>query len=133
MLDLQTTIEKLYAEGKAALNDPAARSSFERFRDALTAGTIRAAEKFEGAWQTNAWVKKGILLGFRIGKLAESGDGKVLRFVDKDTYPIRQFTTEDRVRVRIVPEGHPSHGFRGVIGKADPDELAHLVGMAAGE
>src|ERR1019366_4614074 len=103
MLDLQTTIEKLYAEGAAALNDPAARTSFERFRDALTAGTIRAAEKFEGAWQTNAWVKKGILLGFRIGKLAESGDGKVLRFVDKDTYPIRQFTTEDRVRV--VPGG----------------------------
>jgi 2,3,4,5-tetrahydropyridine-2-carboxylate N-succinyltransferase len=103
MLDLQTTIEKLYAEGAAALNDPAARSSFERFRDALTAGTIRAAEKFDGAWQTNAWVKKGILVGFRIGKLAESGDAKVLRFVDKDTYPIRRFTTEDRVRV--VPGG----------------------------
>ena len=45
-----------------------------QFRDALTAGTVRAAEKVDGAWQTNAWVKKGILLGFRIGVLAESGD-----------------------------------------------------------
>jgi 2,3,4,5-tetrahydropyridine-2-carboxylate N-succinyltransferase len=103
MHDLQTTIEKLYAAGAAAVNDPEARSTFERFRDALTAGTIRAADNSNGTWQTNAWVKKGILLGFRIGSLVESGDPNVLRFVDKDTYPIRQFNAEDRVRV--VPGG----------------------------
>lgn len=103
MHDLQTTIEQFYAAGTDAVSDPAARASFEKFRDALTAGEIRAAEKLDGAWRTNAWVKKGILLGFRIGALAESGDPHVLAFVDKDTYPVRRFTTEERVRV--VPGG----------------------------
>jgi 2,3,4,5-tetrahydropyridine-2-carboxylate N-succinyltransferase len=103
MHDFQPTIERLYAAGAEAVNAPDARTSFERFRDALTAGTIRSAEKVDGTWHTNAWVKKGILLGFRIGALVESGDPNVLRFVDKNTYPIRQFTAEDRVR--IVPGG----------------------------
>jgi 2,3,4,5-tetrahydropyridine-2,6-dicarboxylate N-succinyltransferase len=103
MYDLQPTIERLYAAGAEAVNAPDARTTFERFRDALTSGTIRSAEKIDGKWRTNAWVKKGILLGFRIGALVESGDPNVLRFVDKNTYPIRQFTTEDRVR--IVPGG----------------------------
>ena len=66
-----------------------------RFRDALTAGEIRAAEKIDGQWQTNAWVKQGILLGFRIGKLVESGDPKVLTFVDKGTYPARRFAARE--------------------------------------
>ena len=103
MHDLQKSIEHHYASGAAAASDPDARASFDRFRDALTAGKIRAAEEIDGAWRTNAWVKKGILLGFRIGALIESGDTEVLKFVDKDTYPIRAFTAEDRVRV--VPGG----------------------------
>jgi 2,3,4,5-tetrahydropyridine-2,6-dicarboxylate N-succinyltransferase len=49
----------------------------------------------------NAWVKRGILLGFRIGTLASSGDG--LSFVDKHTYPARRFTAEEGIRV--VPGG----------------------------
>jgi len=103
MHDLQKSIEKYYATGTTAATDPDARAVFDRFRDALTAGTIRAAEKIDGSWRTNTWVKKGILLGFRIGALVESGDPGVLGFVDKDTYPIRSFTVEDRVRV--VPGG----------------------------
>ena len=103
MHDLQKSIEHHYASGEAAASDPDARASFDRFRDALTAGKIRAAEEIDGTWRTNAWVKKGILLGFRIGALIESGDTEVLTFVDKDTYPIRAFTAEDRVRV--VPGG----------------------------
>jgi 2,3,4,5-tetrahydropyridine-2-carboxylate N-succinyltransferase len=103
MHDLQKRIEDYYAAGPAAMTDRDARASFDRFRDALTAGAIRAAEKAHGGWRTNAWVKKGILLGFRIGALVASGDPEVLGFVDKDTYPIRNFTAEDRVRV--VPGG----------------------------
>ena len=103
MDDLQTAIEQHYAAGSAAATDPKARASFEEFRVALTAGAIRAADKVDGVWRTNAWVKKGILLGFRIGALVESGNRNVLGFVDKDTYPIRRFTPEDRVR--IVPGG----------------------------
>ena len=95
MRELQRQIESLYAMGADAAAFPGASDVFSQFRDALTAGTIRAAEKIDGRWRTNEWVKQGILLGFRIGKLAESGDPHVLSFVDKDTYPIRHFTASD--------------------------------------
>ncbi len=103
MHELQPEIERLYAMGADASQDPHAFEIFVRFRDALTAGQIRAAEKIDGRWQTNAWVKQGILLGFRIGKLVESGDRKVLTFVDKGTYPTRQFAA--REEIRVIPGG----------------------------
>ncbi len=103
MHELQREIERLYAMGPNAAKDPSASETFVRFRDALSAGTIRAAEKAGSAWLTNAWVKQGILLGFRIGKLAESGDPRVLSFVDKDTYPTRHFAASEQVRV--IPGG----------------------------
>ena len=101
MNDLRSQIEKLTSTVGAL--DPNARAVFEHFRDALTAGDIRAAEKINGAWQVNVWVKEGILLGFRLGQLAEMGSGQCLSFVDKDTFPARKFTVSDRVR--IVPGG----------------------------
>ena len=76
-------------------------ATFREFRDALTHGNIRAAEKQGSHWIVNAWVKQGILLGFRLGALEESGDA--LTFVDKSTFPARRFTLADRVRV--VPGG----------------------------
>ena len=103
MHELQREIEKLYAMGAAAAQELHAVEVFVRFREALSAGRIRAAEKINGRWQTNVWVKQGILLGFRIGKLAESGDPRVLSFVDKDTYPTRHFTAAEQVRV--IPGG----------------------------
>ena len=103
MHELQSEIERLYALGGKAGQEPSAGEIFVRFRDALTAGQVRAAEKIDGRWRTNAWVKEGILLGFRIGKLAESGDPRVLSFVDKDTYPTRHFAASEQVRV--IPGG----------------------------
>jgi 2,3,4,5-tetrahydropyridine-2,6-dicarboxylate N-succinyltransferase len=103
MHELQRQIESLYAMGADAATSPGVGEVFLQFRDALTAGAIRAAEKRGGRWQTNTWVKQGILLGFRIGKLAESGDPRVLSFVDKDTYPARHFSATDNVR--LVPGG----------------------------
>ena len=103
MRELQRQIEELYAMGADAATFPGAGDVFLQFRDALTTGAIRAAEKHDGRWQTNSWVKQGILLGFRIGRLAESGDPRALSFVDKDTYPARHFSTSDNVRV--VPGG----------------------------
>jgi 2,3,4,5-tetrahydropyridine-2-carboxylate N-succinyltransferase len=97
---LQSSIERLAAQGEVE-HDPEARKIFLEFRDQLTQGKIRAAEKKNGRWIVNAWVKQGILLGFRLGVLAEMPAG--LSFVDKDTFPARQFTTADRVRV--VPGG----------------------------
>ncbi len=103
MHEIQHRIERLYGLGAAAASDPDAAEVFLQFRDALTIGSIRAAEKINGRWQTNAWVKQGILLGFRIGKLVESGDLRGLSFVDKDTYPTRHFAASEQVRV--IPGG----------------------------
>jgi len=102
MHDLQPAIERLcaLAEGE---HDPEARRIFAEFRDALTHGKIRAAEKSGDTWIVNTWVKQGILLGFRLGVLKETGEGTALSFVDKDTYPARRFRPNDRVRV--VPGG----------------------------
>jgi len=101
MQSLKTSIERLAALGEVEHN-PEARAVFLEFRDALTRGEIRAAEKIDGCWVVNTWVKHGILLGFRLGELAEMG-GAGLSFVDKDTFPARQFSVGDRVR--IVPGG----------------------------
>jgi len=101
MSSLKSSIERLAALGEVEGNVEA-RQTFLEFRDELTRGKIRAAEKIDGRWTVNTWVKQGILLGFRLGELAEMGGGP-LSFVDKDTFPARQFHTADRVRV--VPGG----------------------------
>jgi 2,3,4,5-tetrahydropyridine-2-carboxylate N-succinyltransferase len=99
---LKSTIEKLSAAER--IDDPAeARRIFLEFRNALTRGEIRAAENRDGRWIVNAWVKQGILLGFRLGELREMSDGDVLSFVDKDTFPARRVALADRIR--LVPGG----------------------------
>jgi 2,3,4,5-tetrahydropyridine-2,6-dicarboxylate N-succinyltransferase len=104
-MSLQSSIEQLAAQSEIK-NDFEARKTFLEFRDALTQGKIRAAEKGVDSadanrWVVNAWVKQGILLGFRLGELTEINAG--FSFVDKDTFPARQFSLADRVR--IVPGG----------------------------
>jgi 2,3,4,5-tetrahydropyridine-2,6-dicarboxylate N-succinyltransferase len=100
MSSLKSSIERLAALGEVERN-PEARQTFLEFRDQLTQGKIRAAEKVDNRWIVNTWVKQGILLGFRLGELTDMIAG--LSFVDKDTYPARRFTVADRVRV--VPGG----------------------------
>jgi 2,3,4,5-tetrahydropyridine-2,6-dicarboxylate N-succinyltransferase len=101
MQSLKSSIERLAALGEVEHN-PEARPAFLEFRDALTQGKVRAAAKIDGRWVVNIWVKHGILLGFRLGELAETSSPG-LTFVDKDTFPARQFSVADRVR--IVPGG----------------------------
>lgn len=103
MSDLQRAIEHWYAAAIDAETSQAAREAFERLRDELSAGRIRAAEKRDGQWHVNVWVKQGILLGFRLGALQDMSGAGALSFVDKDTFPLRRFTTDDRVR--MVPGG----------------------------
>lgn len=105
MSTLQQEIEK-FAGAESLPSDMAhqAREAFLEFRQALTEGRIRAAEKRGDRWRVNLWVKKGILLGFRLGELERMGpDEGPLSFVDKSTFPARKFRLEDRVRV--VPGG----------------------------
>src|SRR5580700_9293791 len=90
---LEQSIEQHFAAGAAAVNDPAAKQAFLALRAALEAGQLRSASPDPASptgWRVNAWVKRGILLGFRIGALAEL-PSPGLSFVDKDTYPVRQF------------------------------------------
>lgn len=68
----------------------------------LEAGRIRVAEKVDGQWRVNMWIKEAILEGFRLGKLEDMSEGQ-FSFIDKDTIPVRRFAVEDRVR--IVPGG----------------------------
>lgn len=80
---------------------------FRKFKEALNRGEIRAAEPdpdAKGGWRTNPWVKKGILLGFRMGTIIDmSVDAQRQPFIDKSTYPVRAVTLADGVR--IVPRG----------------------------
>jgi 2,3,4,5-tetrahydropyridine-2-carboxylate N-succinyltransferase len=94
---------------------------FRDFKAALNRGEIRAAEPDASAksgWRANAWVKKGILLGFRMGAITDmSIDAAKQPFFDKSTYPVHAFTASDGVR--IVPGGSSirdgSYIGRGVI------------------
>jgi 2,3,4,5-tetrahydropyridine-2-carboxylate N-succinyltransferase len=80
---------------------------FARFKQALNAGTIRAAEPDgtqKSGWRVNGWVKKGILVGFRMGSIVDMSIDPVRQpFVDKSTYPVHRFSAADGVR--IVPGG----------------------------
>jgi 2,3,4,5-tetrahydropyridine-2,6-dicarboxylate N-succinyltransferase len=98
---IATAIEELFERKPEQYTDQE-KALFEEFRSLLNAGKVRAAEPDASqptGWRVNAWVKKGILLGFRIGGIVAM-DGQ---FFDKSTYPLRTLSLENRVRV--VPGG----------------------------
>lgn len=103
---MQSEIEQLFD------HSPATYASqhfelFENFKQSLNSGSVRAAEPDPGAphgWRVNAWVKKGILLGFRMGATVDmSVDRERQPFFDKSTYPVKRFSESSGVR--IVPGG----------------------------
>jgi 2,3,4,5-tetrahydropyridine-2-carboxylate N-succinyltransferase len=102
---LETDIKALVASADA--DKDTARAAFAELRAALSAGTVRAAEPDPSSpigWRVNAWVKQGILLGFRFGDLADASmDHGRLPFYDKDTLPLKRPGLD--ARVRIVPGG----------------------------
>jgi 2,3,4,5-tetrahydropyridine-2,6-dicarboxylate N-succinyltransferase len=102
-MSLREQVEALYAKGGGFTSSD--REVFEAFKQALNRGEVRAAERdAEGRWHTNAWVKRGILLGFRMGRIVDmSPSDRSLVFFDKDTYRVRRTQLEERVR--IVPGG----------------------------
>jgi len=103
---INAEIERLFDENPGSYTE-AHLLLFQRFKDALNAGEIRAAEPDSGracGWRVNAWVKKGILLGFRMGKIVDmSIDAARQPFFDKSSYPVKKMSTESGVR--IVPGG----------------------------
>jgi 2,3,4,5-tetrahydropyridine-2-carboxylate N-succinyltransferase len=103
---LEAEIEALFDEEPASYTD-AHRSLFGRFKSALNQGEVRAAEPDAAArsgWRVNAWVKKGVLAGFRMGALVDMSIDAVRQpFFDKATYPVKTLTVASGVRV--VPGG----------------------------
>ena len=104
MPELREEIEAVFASPPSEYRDPHF-DLFGRFKEALNRGEVRAAEPDPGSavgWKVNAWVKQGILLGFRLGKIVDLSVG-ALSFFDKDTYPTRPLRSASGVR--IVPGG----------------------------
>jgi 2,3,4,5-tetrahydropyridine-2-carboxylate N-succinyltransferase len=105
---LQEQIEALFDHPPAKYGDEHFKL-FQLFKDGLNDGTVRAAEPdsaagASGGWRVNGWVKKGILLGFRMGAIADmSVDAARQPFFDKGTYPVKKVTLSSGVR--IVPGG----------------------------
>jgi 2,3,4,5-tetrahydropyridine-2-carboxylate N-succinyltransferase len=103
---LPELVERLVAAGQEAPRDEA-RKAFAQLRGALSDGSIRAAEpdpSSPSGWKVNAWVKRGILLGFRFGEIIDmSADHGRWPFFDKDTLPLKPIGAW--TAVRVVPGG----------------------------
>ncbi|MGO9231633.1 MAG: 2,3,4,5-tetrahydropyridine-2,6-dicarboxylate N-succinyltransferase [Bryobacteraceae bacterium] len=103
---MQAEIERLYDEKPAAYSDDHFRL-FAEFKAALNAGRARAAEPDMDSptgWRVNQWVKKGILLGFRMGGVIDKSiDSSRQPYFDKSTYPVKCLSATSGVR--IVPGG----------------------------
>ena len=107
-MTLREQIELFYNQDIASLDREAALRSFNELKFFLNQGEVRAAAKStepgnEEGWTVNSWVKKGILLGFRLGTIRDYSPAAHFRFFDKNTFPLKSFTEESGVR--IVPGG----------------------------
>jgi 2,3,4,5-tetrahydropyridine-2,6-dicarboxylate N-succinyltransferase len=103
-MSLEKDIEKFY--DKKDLSDKEKKKALEAFKEMaglINKGTVRSAEKTNGVWQANTWVKKGILLGFRLGKLKNMSINNNYRFFDKNTLPLKHLKASDNIR--LVPGG----------------------------
>jgi 2,3,4,5-tetrahydropyridine-2,6-dicarboxylate N-succinyltransferase len=105
-MSLQAAIAAMFAAGSSAAKDDARKAFFD-LRKALTTGEVRAAEpdsSTPSGWRVNAWVKQGILLGFRFGDVVDaSADHGRWPFFDKDTMALKKPALGDGIR--IVPGG----------------------------
>lgn len=100
---LQHEIEQLFDKDIAAVDRAKALQVFNEFKFFLNRGEVRAAERVGADWKVNTWVKKGILLGFRLGAMDDLSINTQFRFFDKSTYPLKKLNVTDGVR--LVPGG----------------------------
>ena len=98
-------VEELAAIPAGADLPPDAEAVVDGVLELLESGSARAAEMdASGRWRAVPWVKRGILLAFRAGKVIDmSPPGGPLRFFDKHTLPLRPLDAS--ARVRVVPGG----------------------------
>ena len=101
-MELEEKIQRLFDNTPGEFTDEHF-ALFDEFKRELNRGSVRAAEKTDGQWRVNHWVKRGILLGFRMGRIENFSINNQFRFYDKHTYPLKQLAAADGVRV--VPGG----------------------------
>jgi 2,3,4,5-tetrahydropyridine-2,6-dicarboxylate N-succinyltransferase len=102
-MSLQSDIEELFTQDAAQRDRARALKAFNEFKFFLNRGDVRAASKVGDRWVVNQWVKKGILLGFRLGELTDMSINGQFHYFDKTTYPLKHIATGDGIRV--VPGG----------------------------
>ena len=103
--ELLDRIDHLFEQPADELGDQA-REVFDEFLGKLEAGELRAAEpRGEGRWEVQASVKRGILLGFRLGENQPLEPAGPLTFSDKNTYPPQKLPAVER-NIRVVPGGN---------------------------
>lgn len=85
--DLQSAIETAWdnRESLTPATSGADREAVETALAQLDSGTVRVAEKIDGAWQVNEWLKKAVLLSFRLNnmELISGGPGDGTSWWDK--------------------------------------------------
>ena len=101
-MELAERIQQLFDNPPAEFTDEHF-ALFDEFKQRLNEGRVRAAERQDGQWRVNFWVKQGILLGFRMGRIENFSINNLFRFYDKHTYPLKRLTADSGVR--IVPGG----------------------------
>lgn len=103
---LKDQIELYFNQETKTLDRTAALRVFNELKFFLNSGEVRAATKSpksKSGWTVNDWVKKGIILGFRLGELVDYSEKEQFRFFDKNTYPLKRLTLDHNVR--LVPGG----------------------------
>jgi 2,3,4,5-tetrahydropyridine-2-carboxylate N-succinyltransferase len=100
---LREKIELLFGKDIQSIDRKEALQAFNELKFFLNHGEVRAASPSPKGWIVHQWVKKGILLGFRLGELVDDSINEQFRYFDKSTYPLKKFTKDDNVR--IVPGG----------------------------
>jgi 2,3,4,5-tetrahydropyridine-2,6-dicarboxylate N-succinyltransferase len=107
-MTLKERIESFFSQDIDKIDRKSAIQTFNEFKFFLNVGDVRAAapssvDGNHGGWLVNDWVKKGILLGFRLGVLTDVSIDKHFKYFDKNTYPLKKITLENQIR--IVPGG----------------------------
>lgn len=102
--ELTTLIEKSYNDEKY-LGEKKYKEAIIKTIDLLDKGKIRVAEKIKNEWQVNEWIKKAILLYFKIQKIIKTEIGS-FEFYDK--IPLKK--NYDKLKVRVVPPGIARYG-----------------------
>jgi 2,3,4,5-tetrahydropyridine-2-carboxylate N-succinyltransferase len=112
--ELQQTIEKAW-EDRANLQPDKAPAKIgaavEQVLNQLDQGKLRVAEKIAGNWTTHQWLKKAVLLSFRLAdnRIMQSGE---LRYFDKVESKFASYDQEHFARggFRVVPPAVARHG-----------------------